>query len=55
MSVLAFDFETNKYYIFVKGAPEKIHYNSKIKYHYFDTLLQEVSYGGFRSIAYGYK
>jgi hypothetical protein len=25
------------------------------KYAYFDTLLQNVSYGGYRTIAYGYK
>jgi Ca2+-transporting ATPase len=55
MSVLAFDHETCKHYVFVKGAPEIIHVNSTKKYPYFDSLLQNVSYGGYRTIAYGYK
>ncbi len=55
MSVLAYDFDSNKYFIFAKGAPEIIHKNSLRKYDYFDDLLQNVSYGGFRTIAYGYK
>ncbi len=55
MSVMVHDTETDKYYIFVKGAPEIIHKNSTITYSYFDDLLQNVSYSGFRTIAYGYK
>lgn len=55
MSVLVFDHETCKYYVFAKGAPEMIHGNSAKKYPYFDSLLQNVSYGGYRTIAYGFK
>jgi magnesium-transporting ATPase (P-type) len=55
MSVLVYDYDSNKYYIFAKGAPEMIHKISKVKYSYFDNLLKNVSYGGYRSIAYGYK
>lgn len=32
MSVMVYDFDTNKYYIFVKGAPEIVHNNSLTKY-----------------------
>lgn len=32
-----------------------IHNNSSLRYKYFDDLLQNVSYGGFRTIAYGMK
>lgn len=55
MSVLAFDKQTNKYYIFVKGAPEIIHNHSLTKFSYFDGLLQNESYSGFRTIGYGFK
>lgn len=55
MSVLVFDHETSKHYVFSKGAPEIIHGNSTKKYPYFDSLLQNVSYGGYRTIAYGFK
>ena len=55
MSVLVHDKSDDKYYIFSKGAPEVIHNNSTSKYAYFDDLLQNVSYGGFRTIGYGYK
>ena len=55
MSVFVHDAKDDKYYIFSKGAPEIIHNNSTIKYNYFEKLLQNVSYGGFRTIGYGYK
>lgn len=55
MSVLVHDVKDDRYYIFSKGAPEIIHINSTIKYKYFESLLQNVSYGGFRTIGYGYK
>ena len=55
MSVLVHDTKDDKYYIFCKGAPEIIHNNSTFKYAYFEDLLQNVSYGGFRTIGYGYK
>jgi hypothetical protein len=32
-----------------------IHNNSLKKYAYFNDLIQNVSYRGFRTIAYGYK
>lgn len=32
-----------------------LHSHSSQKLLYFDNLLQQVSYGGYRSIAYGYK
>lgn len=55
MSVLVYDDELSKYFIFAKGAPEMIHINSTVKFDYFDRVLQNVSYGGFRAIAYGFK
>jgi hypothetical protein len=55
MSVLVYDFESSKYFVFAKGAPEMIHKNSTIKFAYFDKVLQNVSYGGFRAIGYGFK
>jgi magnesium-transporting ATPase (P-type) len=55
MSVLVHDSEDEKYYIFAKGAPEVILSNSTVKYDYFEDLLQNVSYGGFRTLAYGFK
>ena len=55
MSVLVFDDESSKYFIFAKGAPEIIHNNSTVKFDYFDKEMQNVTYGGFRAIAYGYK
>jgi len=55
MSVLVYDYEANKFYIFAKGAPEIIHINSINKYSYFDDLLKDISHSGYRSIAYGFK
>lgn len=55
MSVLARDVNQNKYYVFVKGAPERIDKNSRVKYNYFETLVSNLSLGGFRTIAYGFK
>ncbi len=55
MSVLVYDYETSKYYVFAKGAPEVINKNSVNHFAYFDKLLQNVSYGGYRTIAYAYK
>jgi magnesium-transporting ATPase (P-type) len=55
MSVLALDTRTNKYYVFAKGAPEVIHRHSINKFQYFEQLLQTESYGGFRTIGYGFK
>jgi hypothetical protein len=39
MSVLAFDCQTGKHFVFVKGAPEIIHNHSLTKYPYFNALL----------------
>lgn len=55
MSVLVYDVLEEKYYVFVKGAPEVIYANSTAQYAYFDELLQSVSYSGYRTIAYGLK
>lgn len=40
MSVLAYDVQTKKHYVFAKGAPEIIHKYSTNKFAYFDKLLQ---------------
>lgn len=55
MSVLAYDTQSSKYFVFAKGAPEIIHRHSTSKFAYFDRLLQTESYSGFRTIGYGYK
>jgi len=55
MSVFVRDTKANKYYVFVKGAPERIERNSKVKFIFFDTLVANLSLGGYRTIGYGYK
>lgn len=55
MSVLVRDAKLNKFYVFIKGAPERIEKNSVVKYGYFETLVSNLSLGGYRTIAYGYK
>ena len=55
MSVLVRDVSENRYYIFIKGAPEKIYnkcVNQNEKYH---KIVSELSLSGFRSIGFGYR
>lgn len=55
MSVLVRDATQKKHYVFIKGAPERIDKNSVVKYSNFETLVSNLSLGGYRTIAYGYK
>jgi magnesium-transporting ATPase (P-type) len=55
MSVLVKDIKLNKYYVFIKGAPERIDRNSVVKYQYYEKLVANLSLGGYRTIGYGYK
>ena len=55
MSVLVRDTQENKYYIFVKGAPEKILKNSINKVAKYNTVVTSLSLSGFRTIGFGYK
>lgn len=55
MSVLAKDKSSNKYYVFVKGAPQRIHEASIKKFSTYDKLVSGLSLGGFRTIGFGYK
>lgn len=55
MSVLIREVRTNCYYIFVKGAPEKIRDLSTVKYNEFDSIVSKLSLSGLRSLAFGYK
>ena len=55
MSVLVRDCETNKYYVFVKGAPEKIERMSVVKIDNIEKIVQDLSLGGYRNIGFGYK
>jgi len=55
MSVLARDTRTDKYYAFIKGAPERIDRNSVFKYKDFEHMVASFSLGGYRTIAYAYK
>ena len=55
MSVLIRDTEDSKYYIFVKGAPEKIFKNSINKVPKYNSIVTSLSLSGFRTIGFGYK
>ena len=55
MSVLVRDKETNKVYSFIKGAPERIFKNSVNKPEHYEETLEDLSMGGYRTIAMGYK
>ena len=55
MSVLVHDVTNDRHFIFIKGAPERIHKNSINKFEDFDHLVSNYSLGGYRTIAYGYK
>ena len=54
MSVLVRD-ENGKIYAFVKGAPERIYYNSTNKPKNYNAIFGDLSLSGFRTIAIGYK
>ena len=55
MSVLARDPSSNNHYVFVKGAPEKIHLLALNKPKDFERRVEELSLGGFRTLAVAYK
>lgn len=55
MSVLVHDVQTSKYYVFAKGAPEKMHNYSTKKFNYFSKLVSILSYEGLRTIAFSFK
>lgn len=55
MSVLVKDVKKDAYYVFVKGAPEKIRDLSVVKYKEFDGLVAKLSLAGLRNLAFGYK
>ena len=55
MSVLVRDTVTDKHYVFIKGAPERIDRNSVLKFKEFENLVASFSLGGYRTIGYGYK
>jgi magnesium-transporting ATPase (P-type) len=55
MSVLIHDVASDKYYIFVKGAPEKIQRVSNNKVADFDKLLSDVSLAGLRCLGVGFR
>ena len=55
MSILVRDAVANVFYIFVKGAPEKIKKNSLNPVRKYDETVAELSLSGFRTISFGYK
>lgn len=55
MSVLIRDVQADRYYVFAKGAPEKMHNYSTKKYNYFKSLISKLSYEGLRTIGFSYK
>jgi magnesium-transporting ATPase (P-type) len=55
MSVLVRDVASNKHYIFVKGAPEKIQRISNNKVTDFDKILSDVSLGGLRCLGIAFR
>lgn len=55
MSVLVKDCSTNKYYIFVKGAPERIQKISLNQVDDFDNLLANISLAGLRCLAVAFR
>ena len=55
MSVLVKDPADEKFYVFVKGAPERIYQNSTNKPTNMIETVESLSLSGFRTIAVGYK
>lgn len=55
MSVLVRDVKENKYYIFLKGAPEKIYKNAINKHPHYNQTVTRLSLSGFRTIGFGYR
>ena len=55
MSILVRDAVENVFYIFVKGAPEKIKRNSLNRIRKYDETVAELSLSGYRTISFGYK
>ena len=55
MSVLVKDKKIGKYFVFVKGAPEKIHSASIKKIKYFSDHVGKLSFRGLITIAFGWK
>lgn len=55
MSVLVRDVKTEKYYAFVKGAPEKIQNGSRKKVQGMDDRITKLSLRGLRTIGFGYR
>lgn len=55
MSVLVRDVGSNEYYVFVKGAPEKIMECSVNAIKDYNNIVFKMSLSGLRLIAYGYK
>jgi magnesium-transporting ATPase (P-type) len=51
MSVVARDKKTHETFVFVKGAPEKLHTASTVQLPRFAETVRELSLEGFRSIA----
>ena len=47
--------DNDTHYIFMKGAPEKIHSLSKVKISNFNTILEGLSLAGFRCLAIAYR
>jgi magnesium-transporting ATPase (P-type) len=55
MSVLVRDAREDKYYVFVKGAPEKLKRQSINHIHEYDKMISRLSLSGLRTIAFGWK
>ena len=55
MSVLVKDPTDGKFYVFIKGAPERIYHNSTNKPNGLIATVESLSLSGFRTIAVGYK
>ena len=55
MSVLVKDPAVGKFYVFIKGAPERMNYNSTNKPNNFSATVESLSLSGYRTIAVGYK
>lgn len=55
MSVMIRENQTGKFFILAKGSPEMIHNFSTFKFANFNDFVKKLSFGGFRSIGFGYK
>ena len=55
MSVLVRDNSSRKYYIFVKGAPERIQQKSTLKIAEFEKEYVHLSLNGYLTLGFGYK